>query len=109
MRSYVPWTTRSHTATAEDGTEMYRDTWNSSRELAMPAKFAITLVRFANTSAAITTNVVRSPYSSRMRSDSPLPVTAPMREHISCVTISRKVIGMSVHRRWYPKRAPACE
>ena len=62
----------------------------------MPAKFAITLVRLAATSAAIMKNVVRKPYSSRMRSLSPLPVTAPMREHISCVTISSTVIGSSV-------------
>jgi hypothetical protein len=54
-------------------------------------------------------NVVRSPYSSRMRSDSPFSVMAPIREHISCVTMSRIVIGMSVQSGRYPNRAPACE
>ena len=62
----------------------------------MPAKFAMTLVRFANTSSTMTTNVVRRPNSSRMRSDRPFSVTAPMREHISWVTISRIVIGSKV-------------
>ena len=70
--------------------------WES--ELATPAKFAITFVRFTTTSAAIMRNVGRSPNSSRIRSDRPLPVTAPMREHISWVTISSRVIGSSVHR-----------
>ena len=63
----------------------------------MPANSAITLVKFVSTSAIIMKNVVRRPNSSRIRSDRPLPVTAPMREHISCVTISSSVIGISVH------------
>ena len=71
--------------------------WNSSSELATPANSAITLVIFASTSNVMITNVTRRPNSSRIRSDSPLPVTAPMREHISCVTINARVIGISVH------------
>ena len=62
----------------------------------MPANSAMMLVRFVSTSTAISRNVVRSPNSSRMRSDRPLPVTAPMREFISCVTTSSTVIGSSV-------------
>jgi hypothetical protein len=69
-----------------------------SSDPAMPAKSAIMLVKLASTSTAITMKVVRRPNSSRIRSDSPLPVTAPMREHISCVTISSRVIGSSVHK-----------
>ena len=71
--------------------------WNSSSELATPANSAITLVRLASTSSAISRKVMRRPNSSRIRSERPLPVTAPMREHISCVTISTSVIGSSVH------------
>ena len=41
-------------------------------------------------------NVARSPNSSRIRSESPLPVTAPMRAAISCTTISAMVVGISV-------------
>ncbi len=41
-------------------------------------------------------NVVRKPNSSRIRSERPLPVTAPMREHISWVTIKSSVIGIKV-------------
>ena len=37
---------------------------------------------------------MRRPNSSRIRSLKPLPVTAPIRAHISCTTISAIVIGM---------------
>jgi len=63
----------------------------------MPANSAITLVKFVSTSAIIRKNVVRNPNSSRIKSERPLPVTAPMREDISCVTINNSVMGMSVH------------
>ena len=45
----------------------------------------------------MTSTVMRSPNSSRIRSESPLPVTAPMREHISWFTTSSSVIGSRVH------------
>ena len=54
-------------------------------------------------------NVIRRPNSSRIRSDSPFPVTAPMREHISCVMTSSRVIGSSVQSGRYPNCAPAAE
>ena len=76
---------------------MYLLIWKSSSDLAMPANSAITLVRFTSTSSAIIRKVMRRPNSSRIRSDRPLPVTAPMREHISCVMIRTTVIGSSVH------------
>ncbi len=41
----------------------------------------------------------RRPNSSRMRSLRPLPVTTPMRAHISCTTMSAMVMGIMVHRR----------
>ncbi len=71
--------------------------WNNSSELATPANSAMTLVMLASTSRVIIRNVMRRPNSSRMRSESPLPVTAPMREHISWVMISTRVMGSSVH------------
>ena len=77
---------------------MYLLTRNNSSALATPAKLAMTLVRLATTSSVISPNVVRSPNSSRMRSDSPLPVTAPMRAFISCVMTSSRAMGGSVHR-----------
>ena len=45
----------------------------------------------------MTKNVVRRPNSSRIKSDKPLPVTAPMREHITWVTIRISVTGSIVH------------
>ena len=53
--------------------------------------------------------VSRRPNSSRIRSLRPLPVTTPMREHISCTTISAIVMGIMVHSSEYPYCAPACE
>src|SRR5262245_61350227 len=58
---------------------------------------------------SIIRNVMRRPYSSRMRSLSPLPVTAPMRAHISWTTISATVMGIMVHKSMWPNCAPAAE
>ena len=70
---------------------------NSSRLLATPANSAITLPKFVTTSASIRKNVTRKPNSSRMRSLSPLPVTAPIRAAISCTTTSAMVVGIIAH------------
>ena len=64
---------------------------------AMPVNSVMTLVKLTITSRIITINVIRSPNSSRIRSLRPLPVTTPMRAHISCTTISASVIGIMVH------------
>ncbi len=93
---YVPLTTSSQTAAAAIGTDTYLLTWKSSSALATPAKFAMTLVRFATTSSVMSPNVARRPNSSRMRSDRPLPVTAPIRAFISWVMTSSRAIGGSV-------------
>ncbi len=82
---------------AATGTTMYRDTPNSSRLLATPANSAMMLPKFVTTSAIISENVIRKPNSSPMRSLSPLPVTAPMREAISCTTTSAIVVGTIAH------------
>ena len=63
----------------------------------MPANSPTTLPKFVMTSVTITKNVRRKPNSSRMRSLRPLPVTAPMRDAISCTTTSAIVIGIIVH------------
>ena len=47
-------------------------------------------------------NVILRPNSSRIRSDKPLPVIAPMRAAISCTTINATVVGTSVQSRVYP-------
>ena len=70
---------------------------NSSRLLATPANSATTLPKLVTTSASIRKNVTRKPNSSRIRSLSPLPVTAPIRDAISCTTTSAIVIGIIVH------------
>ena len=57
----------------------------------MPAYSAATLLPFAMSSASIATIVQRTPNRSRIRSESPLPVTAPMRAHISWMTMSPTV------------------
>ena len=62
--------------------------------LATPANSATTLPKFVMTSASISQNVIRNPNSSRMRSLRPLPVTAPMRDAISCTTTSAMVVGI---------------
>ncbi len=82
---------------ADTGTTMYFDQPNSSRLLATPANSATTLPKLVTTSASISQNVTRNPNSSRIRSLSPLPVTAPMRDAISCTTTSAMVIGIIVH------------
>jgi hypothetical protein len=76
---------------------MYFEMPNSSKLLATPANSLTTLPKFVTISAIISRNVTRSPNSSRMRSLSPLPVTAPMRDDISCTTTSAIVIGIIVH------------
>src|SRR5947209_842715 len=94
---------------AQMGTVMYLETWKSCRLSAMPANSAITLVKFNNTSVDIIRKVVRRPYSSLIRSLRPLPVTAPMRAHISWMTTRAMVIGMRLQRSLYPNWAPADE
>jgi len=93
----VPRTTSTQTSAADTGTTMYLDQPNSSRLLAIPANSPTTLPKLVTTSVTITMKVRRKPNSSRMRSLSPLPVTAPIREAISWTTTSAIVIGIMVH------------
>ncbi len=82
---------------ADRGTTMNFDTPNSSKLLATPANSLAIFPKLVATSASIRMNVMRSPNSSRMRSLNPLPVTAPMRDDISCTITSATVIGIMVH------------
>ena len=68
---------------AAAGTTMYLEAPNSSRLLATPANSATMLEKLVTTSASMRKNVRRNPNSSRMRSLSPLPVTAPIRDAIT--------------------------
>ena len=94
----MPWTTMPQTTNAASGTTMYFDTPKSSKLLATPANSPMMLKKFVTNSASISTNVARSPNSSRMRSLRPLPVTAPIRDDISWMITSAIVIGIIVHR-----------
>ena len=75
----------------------------------MPANSATTLPKFVTMSVTMTMNVSRNPNSSRIRSLSPLPVTAPSRDAISCTTMRAIVIGIIVQSSEYPNCAPAWE
>ena len=87
----------SQTITAQIGTAMYLGTPNSPMLPAMPINSPTTLPKLVMRMPSIMRNVIRRPYSSRIRSLKPLPVTAPMRAHISCTTIRAMVVGIIVH------------
>ena len=69
------------------------------RLAATPANSAMTLPRLATIRAIDIQKVTRTPKFSRIRSESPLPVTTPMRALISCTTIRATVMGMRVQSR----------
>src|SRR6266478_7065207 len=104
----VPAITMAHTSTAASGTDMNRLTPNVSLAQNTPVNSAITLPRLTTSTTAISKNVTRKPNSSRIKSERPLPVTAPMREHISSDTYSTIVIGISDQSTVLPYLAPAC-
>src|SRR6266404_848910 len=105
---YVPFSTSAQTSAAAMGTAMYLLTPKICMEAATPANSATTLARSTKKPVTITKNVGRNPNSSRIKSDNPLPVMTPMRAHISSVTYSAMVIGISDHSSAYPYFAPAC-
>ena len=76
---------------------MYLLTWNISIAAAIPANSATTLAKSTKNPVIMTKNVGRNPNSSRIRSDKPLPVTTPIRAHISPVTYNAMVMGISDH------------
>ena len=96
---YVPRITRTQTRIAAIGTATYLLTPKICIAAATPANSATTFAKSTKKPAIITKNVERNPNSSRIRSESPLPVTTPIRAHISSVTYSAIVMGMSDHSR----------
>src|SRR5580658_7624926 len=74
---------------------------------ATPENSATVLNKSTKRAATITKKVERKPNSSRIRSERPLPVMTPMRPHISSLTYSAMVMGISDHSSVYPKCAPA--
>lgn len=79
------------------GTEMYFVTPKISIDAATPANSATVFAMSTTRPASITKNVDRKPNSSRIKSESPFPVTTPMRAHISSLTYSAMAIGISDH------------
>ena len=65
------------------GTEIYLLTPKISIPEAMPANSAAMLPKSASPRIAMVMNVARKPNSSRIRSDRPFPVTAPILAAIS--------------------------
>ena len=68
----------------------------------MPMNSVTTLPKLMTRMPIIMKKVTRRPNSSRIKSLNPLPVTAPMRAHISCTTIRASVMGIMVHSRRCP-------
>jgi hypothetical protein len=60
-----------------------------------PANSETVVAKLATSSAVIASSVILTPYSSRMRSARPLPVTAAMRAAISWQTPSETVVTTS--------------
>ena len=65
---------------------MYRETPKISRAAAAPENSATVFATFATSSTTIAKTVQRTPNRSRIRSDSPCPVTTPSRAAISWTT-----------------------
>ena len=68
------------------GTEINLLTPKICMDAATPANSATVLPKSTANAATITKKVERKPNSSRIRSERPLPVTTPMRAHISSET-----------------------
>ncbi len=81
------------------GTEKYRLIPKISRLAARPANSAAQVPRLVTRRASMMSTVVFTPYSSRMRSERPLPVTTPSRATISCTMTSSASMGTKDHSR----------
>ena len=90
-RSALPTTIIHQTARATKGTPIRRGMPNSSRAAASPANSLMVTDPLAMSAASIANTVHRMLNSSRMRSERPLPVTAPRRATISWTTIRLNV------------------
>ena len=64
-----------------------------------PTKSEMQMPRLATSTALVASTDQRIPYSSRISSASPLPVTTPMRAASSCTIASEIAIRTIVHSR----------
>ena len=78
------------------GTTIYLLTPKMPMPEAKPANSAMMLPKSAMPSTSMVKKVARKPNSSRMRSERPLPVMAPIRAAISCTTMRAIVVGIRV-------------
>ncbi len=102
-------TTRAQIPAATTGTTIQRGTLKISRAAAAPANSAAMFEPLAMSRTTMAKRVQRIPKSSRIRSPSPCPETAPMRAAISRTTTSMTVVMGRIHRSWSPVWAPRIE
>ena len=65
----------------------------------MPTNSLMQMPRFATSTEAVATADQRTPYCSRISSERPFPVTAPIRAAISWTTIRETVIRIIIQSR----------
>src|ERR1700722_11773813 len=99
----------SQIPTAAIGTETCVGTPASPRAAPIPTKSEMQMPRLAITTADVASTDQRMPYSSRISSARPLPVTTPMRAASICTRPSEIVIRTIVHSSSYPYLAPTDE
>ena len=91
--------TSSQTPSATGGTHSHAGTRARLKAAATPENSATVVPKFATSRASMANAVTFRLNFSRMSAARPLPVTAPMRAPISCVTARMGVISTSSHSR----------
>ena len=91
--------TSSHTPAATGGTHAQAGTCARLKAAAMPLNSATVVPKLATRRASMANAVTLRLNFSRMSAARPLPVTAPIRAPISCVTARMGVISTSSHSR----------
>ena len=89
----------SQTASPASGTDTWVGTLASPKAAPIPTNSDTQMPRFAISTAAVASTDQRIPYSSRMSSAKPLPVTTPMRAASIWTIASEIVIRTIVHSR----------
>ena len=89
----------SQMPTAMIGTESCAGMSASPRAAPAPTKSEMQMPRFAISTAVVASTDQRIPYSSRISSARPLPVTTPMRAASICTIASEIAISTIVHSR----------
>ena len=72
---------------------------------AAPATFATVFARFASSKTTMAKSAQRTPKRSRIRSESPCPVTTPRRATDSCTRARSSAVNGRIHK----KRSPVWE